>query len=243
MSTAYHIGTSGWHYPHWSGPFYPPGLGAHQWLAYYAAHLAAVEINNSFYRLPEIHTLRAWVGQTPAQFVFAVKASRYITHMKKLKDPARSLEAFLCVLDALGEKCGPALFQLPPRWRCNPARLEEFLRALPVGRTYAFELRDPSWHNQEVYQLLRSHNAGFCVYELAGFRSPITITADFAYVRLHGPATAYSGSYSRQALRKWAQRLLAWTHLRAVYVYFDNDESAYAARNAMLLQTLLRGHR
>ncbi len=147
------------------------------------------------------------------------------------------------MLQALGKKRGPVLFQLPPRWRCNPARLDEFLRALPVGLACAFELRDPRWHNEEVYQLLRRHNAAFCIYELAGFCSPIIHTADFAYVRLHGPVTAYSGCYTRQALRKWVRRLQAWTDLRAVYVYFDNDESAYAPRNALELRALLEGKR
>jgi uncharacterized protein YecE (DUF72 family) len=243
MSATYHIGTCGWHYPHWSGLFYPAGLPPDQWLAYYAQHFGTVEINNSFYRLPEAHAVRAWLEQTPDGFVFAMKASRYITHRKKLKDPAKSLEAFLSVAEMLGKKRGPVLFQLPPHWRCNPARLDEFLCALPVGLTSVFELRDHSWHNQEVYQLLRQHNAAFCIYELAGFCSPVINTADFAYVRLHGPAAAYSGCYSRQALRKWAQRLHAWTDLRAVYIYFDNDESAYATRNALGLQALLEGKR
>ena len=181
---------------------------------------------------------------TPAGFSFAIKASRYITHMKKLRAPRTSLRAFLAVTRALGNKCGPLLFQLPPRWRCNPERLAAFLKALPKNRECAFELRDPSWHNPEVYALLRRYNAAFCIYELAGFESPQVITADFAYIRLHGPAAyAYGGSYSDRALETWAERIRAWKQLRRVYVYFDNDEAGYAVRNALVLRTLLEGRR
>jgi len=187
MGAFYYIGTSGWHYPHWQGPFYPQDLAPAAWLGYYAQHFATVEINASFYRLPSSATARAWKNATPAGFTFAIKASRYITHMKKLRAPRTSLRAFLAVTQALGNKCGPLLFQLPPRWRCNPERLAAFLRALPKNRDCAFELRDPSWHNPEVYTLLQRYNAAFCIYELAGFESPQIITADFTYIRLAWP--------------------------------------------------------
>lgn len=240
--TSYHIGTSGWHYPHWQGRFYPPTVARAAWLHYYAQHFATVEINASFYRLPSRAAARAWKNATPAGFTFAIKASRYITHMKKLRAPRTSLRAFLAVTQALGTKCGPLLFQLPPRWRCNPERLEAFLRALPKNRECVFELRDPSWHNPQVYALLRRHNAAFCQYELGGFVSPHVITADFTYIRLHGPsASAYGGCYSDNALKKWAARIRGWKKLRRVYVYFDNDEAGYAARNALSLRTLLEG--
>jgi uncharacterized protein YecE (DUF72 family) len=242
MATAYYIGTSGWHYPHWQGRFYPHDLTPAAWLDYYARQFSTVEINSSFYRLPSLAALRSWRDSTPPGFTFAVKASRYITHMKKLKAPRQSLRAILSVTRALGKKCGPLLFQLPPRWRCNPERLAAFLRALPKNRACAFELRDPSWHNREVYALLRRYNAAFCIYELAGFESPPVITADFAYIRLHGPAAyAYGGSYSETALEVWAERIRAWEKLRRVYVYFDNDEAAYATRNALALRALLAG--
>ncbi len=244
MPATCYIGTSGWYYPHWQGPFYPPDLAPAAWLEYYARHFATVEINSSFYRLPSPAAVRAWKNATPASFGFAIKASRYITHMKKLRAPRTSLRAFLAVTRALGNQCGPLLFQLPPRWRCNPERLAAFLKALPGNRDCAFELRDPSWHNPEVYALLRRHNAAFCIYELAGFESPRVITADFAYLRLHGPADyAYGGSYPDRALAAWAERIRGWRQLRRVHVYFDNDEAGYAVRNALTLRTLLEGRR
>ena len=242
MGASYYIGTSGWHYPHWQGRFYPGTVPRAAWLGYYAQHFATVEINASFYRLPSRATARAWKNATPAGFTFAIKASRYITHMKKLRAPRTSLRAFLAVTQALGNKCGPLLFQLPPRWRCNPERLAAFLRALPGNRECAFELRDPSWHNPEVYALLRRYNAAFCMFELAGFESPRVITADFTYIRLHGPAAyAYGGLYSDSALEAWAKRIHAWKKLRRVYIYFDNDEAGYAVHNALALRTRLEG--
>jgi len=240
MAASYYIGTSGWHYPHWQGLFYPRDLAPAAWLEYYARHFATVEINSSFYRLPSQAATRAWKSVTPAGFTFAIKASRYITHMKKLRAPRTSLRAFLTMTRALGNKCGPLLFQLPPRWRCNPERLAAFLQALPKNRECVFELRDPSWHNPEVYALLRRYNAAFCIYDLAGFESPQVITADFAYIRLHGPAVyAYGGSYSGNVLDTWAERIRGWKQLRRVYVYFDNDETGYAVRNALALRALL----
>jgi uncharacterized protein YecE (DUF72 family) len=240
----YFIGTSGWHYPHWRGAFYPADLPAHDWLAFYAREFNAVEVNASFYRLPTLATVRAWCAAVPGHFRFALKASRYITHMKKLRAPHTSLRAFLAVAQALGNKCGSLLFQLPPHWRCNPERLAAFLKALPKNRECAFELRDPSWHNPEVYALLRRYNAAFCIYELAGFESPQVITADFAYIRLHGPAAyAYGGSYSDNALEVWAERIRDWKKLRRVYAYFDNDEAGHAVRNALALRTLLESRR
>jgi uncharacterized protein YecE (DUF72 family) len=239
MATRYHVGTSGWHYPHWRGAFYPPRLPATRWLEYYARHFDTVEINRSFYRLPSVAAARAWRAGTPRGFVFALKASRYITHMKKLREPRASLRAFVAVARALGAKRGPLLFQLPPHWGCDPARLAAFLERLPRGLACAFELRDPSWHNREVYDLLARHNAAFCLYDLAGFATPCVLTADFAYLRLHGPAGAYTGRYDAAQLADWARRIRSWKRLRAAYVYFDNDAAAHAAHNALALRALL----
>jgi len=235
----FRIGTSGWHYEHWRGVFYPPGLAREQWLGHYAGFFDTVEINNSFYRLPSDAALHGWHDATPAGFLFSVKASRYLTHMKKLQEPQAGLAKLLPPLAALGDKLGPLLFQLPPRWRCNAPRLAEFLAALPAGREYTFELRDPSWHCPEVLELLRAHNAAFCIYDLAGFCSPLHVTADFAYVRLHGPGGAYSGCYSDVALAQWVARIREWHGLRRVYVYFDNDQAGHAVQNALALKALL----
>lgn len=184
--TRIHIGTSGWHYEHWVGPFYPEAVPAEDYLSFYAERFAAVEVNNTFYQLPARETLVSWRDGTPGDFLFACKASRYITHMKKLKDPRDSLRRFFEVVEALDPKLGPILFQLPPRWHVDVERLEGFLEALPAGRRYAFEFRDESWFAAEVYDALARHNAAFCIYDLAGRRSPVEVTADFAYVRLHG---------------------------------------------------------
>jgi uncharacterized protein YecE (DUF72 family) len=235
------IGTSGWHYKHWHGPFYPIDLPSSRMLAFYLDRLDTVEINNSFYRLPLASTFETWRRQTPLDFCFAVKASRYLTHMKKLRDPEAALQRFLPLVELLGDKLGPILFQLPPHWSCDVARLAQFLRALPRRHRYSFEFRDPTWHCQEIYELLERHNAAFCMYELAGFRSPIRVTADFAYVRLHGPATkAYQGSYDAAGLNIWRNRIWKWqSELKAIYVYFDNDQSGYAVQNALELKNLV----
>jgi uncharacterized protein YecE (DUF72 family) len=235
-----HIGTSGYHYKHWLGAFYPLDLSVAEMLTFYSRYFDTVEINNSFYRLPSSSAFEGWYKATPDNFCFAVKASRYLTHMKKLKDPESGLSNFLPRTLTLKEKLGPIVFQLPPRWRADPARLEEFLTALPGGHRYSFEFRDPSWHTKAVYDLLKRYNAAFCIYELAGFQSPLELTADFSYTRLHGPKEkAYQGSYTRSSLVEWADRICAWRSLKAAYIYFDNDEAGYAAQNAMELKSLL----
>src|SRR6185312_1027272 len=169
------IGTSGWHYKHWIGNFYPAKFPASKMLAYYDKRFDSVEINNSFYMLPKIETLSAWRDATPPNFEFAIKASRFLTHNKKLKEPENALNNFLPRAEALGWKLGPILFQLPPKWGINLDRLSEFLQALPKYHRYTFEFREPSWLQDSTYELLKRHNAAFCIYELAGFHSPIEI--------------------------------------------------------------------
>jgi uncharacterized protein YecE (DUF72 family) len=234
------IGTSGWHYKHWVGAFYPQGLPTKNMLSWYAQRFDTVELNNSFYHLPTQQTFTAWRETTPASFCFAVKGSRYITHRKKLKDPNEALARFRKPVESLGSKLGPILFQLPPRWSCDLERLRAFLKALPSSHRYTFEFRDQSWHHPAVYHLLRQYNAAFCIYELEGFESPYELTADFAYVRLHGPGRKYQGDYSSKQLRDWANRITAWRRTSVpVYVYFDNDQAGYAAKNASDLKQML----
>ncbi|MEW5944474.1 MAG: DUF72 domain-containing protein [Pseudomonadota bacterium] len=240
MSANVRIGTSGWHYEHWQGVFYPDGLPHAEWLAWYARHFDTVEINRSFYRLPSLKAVQAWHDATPQNFLFAVKGSRFITHMKKLKEPEAGIAVFLPVLEPLAAKRGPVLFQLPPRWKCNPERLAGFLAAWPAAIPCAFEFRDPSWHCREIYALLESHNAAFCIFDIGGFCSPPQLTTDFSYIRLHGPDGPYAGCYSRAALEGWAERIRSWRTLRQVYVYFDNDQAGYAVENALALKDLLR---
>ena len=169
------VGTSGFHYKHWRNRFYPQDLPSSKWLDYYCRHFGSVEINNSFYRLPEAKTLQTWRETTPEQFVFAVKGSRFLTHMKKLKDPEPGIERFFERIFTLEPKLGPVLFQLPPFWEKNAERLEVFLRALPQGLRYSFEFRNPTWHVPEIYGILHAHNAAFCPFDLGGFQSPVEI--------------------------------------------------------------------
>ncbi|WP_277620025.1 DUF72 domain-containing protein [Rufibacter ruber] len=179
-----YIGTSGWHYPYWKGNFYPAGMASKDFTRHYIQYLNTVEINNSFYRLPSAETFANWRASVPHDFLFAVKASRYITHMKKLKEPQQGLAQFLGNAQALEEKLGPILFQLPPAWRVNVERFRDFLQALPPYHRYTFEFREPTWYHPEIYDLLRQHHHAFCIYELAGHMSPLEVTADFVYVRL-----------------------------------------------------------
>lgn len=241
MKARVHVGTSGWHYPHWRGPFYPKHLRNREMLGFYSQRLATVELNNSFYRLPAKEAFRLWKEETPPDFLFAVKASRYITHMKKLKDPGRSLAKFLLHTEELGSKLGPLLFQLPPHWGRDAGRLRDFLQALPKDLRCAFEFRDPSWFHQEIYRLLEKHNTAFCVFDLAGQESPRLLTTDFAYLRLHGPSEyKYAGRYTRSQLRAWLRAAQDWLAqgAREVFIYFDNDQAGYAALNALELQEM-----
>jgi uncharacterized protein YecE (DUF72 family) len=238
-----HIGTSGWHYQHWVGTFYPPKTPASQMFQLYTEHFDTVELNNSFYRLPSVDTFCAWHTAAPPKFLYAVKASRFITHNLKLKNPQNALDNILSRAEALGEKLGPVLFQLPPRWRKNVERLDEFLSVLPPYHRYVFEFREPSWHCDEVYAVLRKHNAAYCIHEIAGFHTELTLTADFTYVRLHGPgAGKYEGSYTPAQLQRWAKQIRDWNRtLNAIYIYFDNDQAGFAPRNAISLKQLVAG--
>jgi uncharacterized protein YecE (DUF72 family) len=235
-----HIGTSGWHYDHWKGPFYPPDLPNGALLGYYAGRFRTAEINNSFYRLPQKETLIRWRDTVPEDFVFSIKASRYLTHMKKLKDPRQPLDKLFGRISALGDELGPILFQLPPRWRINIDRLKSFLKILSKDYRYAFEFRDPSWFDERTYEALAEHGASFCIYDLGGKTSPKEITASFIYVRLHGPAGPYQGRYGAERLAGWAGAFSTWLEGgRTVYCYFDNDETGYAPEDALRLQQMM----
>lgn len=235
-----YIGTSGWHYTHWKGPYYPKDLAAKDFLSFYIEEFETVEINNTFYKLPELSTIKTWKSSVPKPFLFSVKASRYITHVKRLKDPKQTLKNFFDRIKHLKPKIGVILIQLPPKWGLNLDRFEAFLKALPKGYRFAFELRDESWLCDPVYQLLRKHNCALCLYEIAGKKPPKILTANFVYVRLHGPKSAYQGSYSSKQLDKWAKDFLTWRKQGLdVFCYFDNDEKGYAPKNALsLLETL-----
>ena len=231
------IGCSGWHYKHWVGTFYPAKTPATRMLSYYIEQFDTVELNNSFYRLPPKPSLTKWRESTPDSFCFAVKGSRFLTHMKKLKDPEAGLEKFFDAVDVLGDKLGPILFQLPPQWELNLERFSLFLDALPRGHRYAFEFRNATWNVPEIDQVLTAHNAAYCIFDLAGTQSPVKVTADFVYVRLHGPGGKYQGSYGDAAIRGWAEQSIAWRgESKSTYIYFDNDDSGYAPHDALRLK-------
>lgn len=243
MACDIRIGTSGFHYKHWKGPFYPEQMPADAMLDFYTQHFDTVELNNSFYRLPSAEAFSAWRDATPANFVFAVKASRFITHHKKLKEPEHALDNLLPRAVHLGKKLGRVLFQLPPKWRVNPECLQNLLAILPSEIRYGFEFRERSWMSAEIFGILREFNAALYIYELAGYQPPVAITADFTYVRLHGPESGkYQGSYSEQQLSRWARQIESWAkQLKAIYFYFDNDQAGYAATNALRLRDMVLG--
>ncbi|MFB3925651.1 MAG: DUF72 domain-containing protein [Syntrophales bacterium] len=235
-----HIGTSGWHYDHWRGPFYPEALSRQNYLDYYADHFHTLEINNSFYQMPQEKTLVQWRNAVPPSFIFSIKASRYITHIKKLKDGKQILGPFMKKVELLREKTGPILFQLPPQWRFNPERLSSFLNALSKECRYVFEFRDSSWFCKKTYDILTQHNAAFCIYNVANRTTPKEITADFTYVRLHGPKGANQGCYDIETLSAWADTFISWRNEgKEIFCYFDNDEAGYAARNAVQMRDLI----
>lgn len=227
------IGTSGWHYRHWRGGFYPAGLPASGWLAHYAARFATVELNNAFYRLPERDTFAGWAGQVPDDFVVAVKASRYLTHVRRLRQPAESVGRLLDHAAGLGRHLGPILLQLPPTLRVDEAALDETLAAFPRRVRVAVEFRHPSWHTDKVRAVLEARGAALCLTDTHGRRGPGWATAGWTYLRLHAGRAAPTGCYGRQALESWAGRLAAdFRPADDVYVYFNNDGCGCAPRDA-----------
>jgi uncharacterized protein YecE (DUF72 family) len=233
------IGTSGWVYNHWRGILYPADLPPRDWFVAYAAVFDTVEINNSFYRLPKAATFAAWRDQTPPGFLYAVKASRFLTHMKKLKDPEEPLRRFFERADQLGPALGPVLYQLPPHWQVNLERFAHFLAALPKGYQHVVEFRDASWLVEAVFELMEQHQVAHCIHDMQPLKIPLRLTAPTVYVRFHG-TSMYSGDYPRERLEIWAQRLAEWTSEgRSIYVYFNNDIGGYAIHNARTLRELL----
>ena len=231
------IGTSGWNYKDWVGPFYTDDTKSEDMLSKYTNHFNTTEINNSFYSLPTEKTVKSWVDDTPENFTFAVKASRYTTHMKKLKDPKKSTDKFFNAIKPLGKKVGPILFQCPPNWSKNPDRLKEFVKALPDDYRYVFEFRDKSWFDDDIYEILQDRNIALCFYDMQQYQSPQVITADFIYMRLHGPEKeAYKGSYDGRTLSGYAKDINKWNKDgKDVYCYFDNDQKSKAPHDAAAL--------
>ncbi len=239
-ATRIRIGCSGWEYSHWRGEFYPPALPRARWLDHYAGVFDTVEINATFYRLPEASTFTRWRERVPPGFLFAVKASRYLTHVRRLRDPADPLHRFFSRARVLGDRLGPVLYQLPPRWRLDLDRLRVFLEAVPPDVPQAVEFRDPSWYSDATFDVLERHGVALCLHDLGDAASPRRVTAPFVYVRFHGAAT-HGGRYADHELRDWAVWLAQQVQAgRAIYAYFNNDVGGHAPRNARTLRRFVR---
>ncbi len=234
------IGTSGWNYDHWRGVFYPRGLPADEWLEFYARHFDTVEINFSFYKLPERENFEKWAAETPDDFTFAVKASRYLTHQKKLKDPEEPVERLFSHARGLGDKMSVVLYQLPPRWKVNVERLSHFLNVLPRDVRHAMEFRDPSWYTDQVYDLLRKHSVALCIMSAPDLPRIFEITAPFTYIRMHNGGYDTEGNYEDPQLEWWADQVRSFLDHGDVYVYFNNDYKGFAIRNATRLIEMIR---
>ena len=234
------IGCSGWNYRHWRERFYPKGLPQRRWFDFYAEQFDTVEINNSFYRLPKAETFETWRAQAPPGFCYAVKANRFLTQAKKLKDCAEPLARMMTPFRALGDRLGPILYQLPPRFRINLGRLEDFLELAPKDVTNVFEFRDSSWYVEETFALLDRHGASFCVHDMGGSATERRATGRAAYVRLHGGAGKYWGRYTDEALLSWTDWLVGQAKAgRAVWCYLNNDIDAHAIHDAQTLKTMV----
>lgn len=240
MTATIRIGTSGFSYEHWRGVFYPEQLPRPQWLNYYCARFDTLELDNPFYRLPSRATVRDWAVRAPAGFIYSVKASRYITHLKKLNDVVEPLARMLEHYRLLGDKLGPILFQFPPNWRRNTPRLQSLLDRLPSSLAFAFEFRHGSWLHEETYAALAAAGAALCVADSPSYPRSVRITAPFTFIRMHGGTVLYGSEYSDEELQQWAARISGFAESGTdVFVYFNNDADGFAITNARRLKELL----
>ncbi len=234
------VGTSGWIYRDWRGAFYPARLPVARWFDYYAERFDTVEVNNSFYRLPAEGVFDAWAAAAPKGFLYALKASRYLTHMKKLREPEEPLARFFSRATHLKKTLGPVLYQLPPHWGVDVERLRAFLAALPEGVEHVVEFRDPSWFCDAVREALEAGRVGFCVHDMPGLACPKWVTSRVVYLRFHGPeAQRYAGRYGRRRLAARAAWVREHAKGRDVYAYFNNDIGGDAAHDALDLREML----
>jgi uncharacterized protein YecE (DUF72 family) len=231
-ATTLRIGTSGFSYPAWRGPFYPDDLPADRMLGFYGTVFSTVEINNTFYRMPTTRLLAGWRAQTPATFRFAIKAPQHITHRLRLRDAGPVTADLVRLTGTLGRRRGPLLFQLPPYLRCDLERLDTFLRGMPFGAQVVFEFRHPSWFSDETYEVLRTHRAALCVADTEEGATPFVETAAFGYLRLRRP------DYDTAALHAWVDRLRNATRWKQTFVFFKHDDAGRAAELGQRLATL-----
>ena len=234
------IGTSGWYYDHWRQRFYPADLPKSKWFEYYAQHFDTVEINNTFYHLPKEQTLQRWHDIAPKDFLYAVKANRYITHIKRLKDAAEPLERFFERVGLLKSRLGPILYQLPPSLQKDLDLLGSFIKLVPRRKTAVFEFRHQSWYCDDTYELLKKYGAGFCIHDMPGKESPRIVTGNIIYIRFHGTTGRYSGSYPKSQLQDWAKWIREQSKKASgIYVYFNNDAHGHAIKNAKQLKEMI----
>lgn len=232
------IGTSGWNYGHWRGSFFPQGLKQSEWLKFYAGNFDTVEINATFYRLPKPEYVANWAGAVPEGFLFAVKGSRFLTHIKRLGETGEPVDRFFDLMGRLGKKAGPVLWQLPPQLRRDDDRLAAFAGNLPGGWRHAFEFRHPSWFCRDVYDILERAEAALCIGDHPDWPREVMLTANWTYLRFHFGKD--EGRYSRGQLENWAGRIQDLASQGAdVFAYFNNDWQGYALENARELRGLL----
>lgn len=240
MRAPVRIGTSGWQYRHWAGSFYPRGLPLDRWLDRYVEEFDTVELNNPFYRLPEAGVFARWGRRVPVDFRFAVKASRYLTHVKRLSEPREPLERFWTRARRMGERLGPVLYQLPPRWNPNHGRLGDFLAQLP-DHPQTIEFRDRGWYTDGTFALLAAAHVSLCLHDMAGSATKPEPIGPFVYVRFHGSGQRYGGRYPSQRLAAWADRIASWSDAGLpVWAYFNNDVGGHAFRDADRLRTMVQ---
>ena len=237
------VGCSGWSYKHWKDRFYPEDLSPKNWFEFYSETFDTVEINYSFYQLPQEKTFEGWARKAKEGFVYSVKASRYITHIRRLKDVGEPVDNLLKRARLLDVHLGPILYQLPPKFDCDPERFENFLRLLPEDLLHVVEFRDQRWLNDEIFSLMKKYRVNHCVHDKEGLEIPWNITGPIAYVRFHGTTGEDAGNYPDHVLEKWAKWLKdeAEKHSRDIYAYFNNDWEAYAVYNAQSLRRRLVG--
>ncbi len=235
------IGTSGFSYSHWKGIFYPEDLPSSKFLEFYAENFDTVEMNSTFYHTPRDTTIQNWVKKTPVNFVFSVKASKFITHIKRLKDAKESVEKFLQKAELFGDKLGVILFQLPPSLKKDTALLSEFIEDLDKSKKYTIEFRHKSWLSDEVYDILKKNNIAFCISDTPRYPYAEVITANFSYVRLHGHTQLYASEYTQEQLEHYAEFIMR-NNKKGIsfYVYFDNDFYGHAVKNARELKDLVQ---
>ncbi len=235
------IGTSGWWYDHWYGKFYPPELEKREWFSHYAKVFDTVEVNSSFYRLPFEGMVKGWARKAPKGFKFTLKMWRRVTHLKRLKGVEEDLSIFFERVKPLEKQYGAILHQLPPSLKVDLPVLERFLKMLPEGLDHAVEFRNESWLESRTFSLLKKYNVAYCITSMPEFPELFELTADFSYIRLHGRETLYGSSYSDDELKRWTRKIRGFLRkkIKRVYVYFNNDNNAYAVKNALKLRELL----